>query len=88
MAEKVSNNNLLKTISNNNLLKTLIYMAGALIAVGVFFATVSNNTDRIEKVEGKTEQHETDIVGLQKDIDYIKDGVDDIKLDLKTIKGD
>ena len=73
-----------KTI-NGSAIKILIYIAGILMAAGVYCATVRQNTERIDKVEIKANSSEKDIIGLKKDISYIKEGVDDIKDELKKM---
>jgi len=69
---------------NGNIWKVLIYISGVLVAIGVYTTVIKSNCERIEKVEIRSEQNEKDIIGMKKDITYIKDGVDDIKFELKT----
>ena len=63
--------------------KLAIFLAGALVAAGGYIATVRSNTNRIEKVEVKAHETETTVVGMQKDIEYIKVGIDEIKEEVK-----
>jgi len=69
---------------NGNIWKVLIYISGVLVAIGVYTTVIKSNCDRIKKVEIRSEQNEKNIIGMQKDISYIKEGVDDIKYELKT----
>jgi hypothetical protein len=72
-----------KKNGNGWALKLTIFLAGALIAVGGYIATVRSNTKRIEMVEVKTHIVETTVVGIQKDIEYIKVGIDEIKEEVR-----
>ena len=74
---------MIKTKFNGNLWKYLIYAATILVAVGVYMTVIESNCKRIEKVEARSEKNEKDIIGMQKDISYIKEGIDDIKAELK-----
>jgi len=69
---------------NGNIWKVLIYISGVLVAIGVYTTVIKSNCEKIEKVEIRSEQNEKDIIGMKKDITYIKDGVDDIKFELET----
>ena len=74
---------MIKTRFNGNLWKYLIYAATILVEVGVYMTVIESNCKRIEKVEARSEKNEKDIIGMQKDISYIKEGIDDIKAELK-----
>lgn len=52
--------------------KAALVVASALITIGIYIATVRSNTNRIEKVEVKANDTEKVVVGMQKDIEYIK----------------
>lgn len=67
----------------NGWTKTLVTIAGIVFAAGVLYACVANNTKRIdvnvksiEKVDDKTDRDRNYIIGLQKDVFYIKEKVD------------
>ena len=60
---------------NGNLWKILIYVSGILITIGVYTTIVKSNCDRIEKVETRSMQNKEDIIGMKKDISYIREGV-------------
>jgi len=68
-----------KTIFNGSLWKYLIWISAVLIAVGVYKTVIESNCDRITKVEIRAEKNERDIIGMQKDISYIKEGIDRIE---------
>jgi len=53
------------------------------IAYGALNVRVSNNTEDIRKTALKAETTEKVVIGLQKDIEYIKDGIDEIQEKLK-----
>lgn len=73
-----------KTNINGNLWKVLIYISGILVTIGVYTTIVKYNCDKIEKVEIRSVQNKEDIIGIKKDISYIREGVDDIKLELQA----
>jgi len=64
-----------KTVYNGNLWKYLIWVAAILIAIGVYKAVIESNCERIDKVELRAAQNERDIIGMKRDIAYIKEGV-------------
>jgi len=67
--------------------KVLIAIAGLLITIGVYAATVKSNTDRIEKVEVKAENTENELIELRSevrmDIKHIKEGIGRIERKLE-----
>ena len=71
--------------NNNNIswAKLIITIAALLVTFGIAWATVRNdvdvNTKTLETVEIRSSTNERDIIRLQSDIKYIREGVDDIK---------
>lgn len=69
--------------NNNNIklswskLRIILVIAGILITIGIVYATINNNSVRIEKVEDKAETNQIDIVEIKTDIKYIRKSVDD-----------
>jgi len=61
----------------------VIFAASALIALGGYLVTVRDNTKRICANETTARANEGDIRDLKKDIQYIKEGIDDIKREVK-----
>ena len=59
--------------------KFIIVGATILVTVGIYIATVRNNTERLAIVEDRAYTNEGDIRDLKKDITYIREGIDDIK---------
>ncbi len=59
-------------MKNGAIWKMGLLLAGALITVGIYVATVRSNTARVEKVETKAHGTETAVVGMKKDIEFIK----------------
>lgn len=68
---------------NGMLWKIGLTLAGVLITIGIYIATVRSNTGRIDKVEVKAHENEGDIRDIKKDITYIREGIDEIKQELK-----
>ena len=67
----------------NGWTKWVIFAATALIALGGYLMTVRENTNRSCANETRSYTHEGDIRDLKKDIQYIKEGVDEIKREVK-----
>lgn len=53
------------------------------VAYGTLRANVKENKEDIEKVEIKAEVTENNVIKLQTDVTYIKEGIDEIKRELK-----
>ena len=79
-------------MSKNNekiwrLARIAITIGTLLVAVAVAYATlrerVNTNRGRIGTVEQKAEDNQTAIVEMKTDIKYIKEGIDEIKEQLK-----
>ena len=68
---------------NGTMWKILLPIAGALLTVGGLYATIMQNRDDIVKVEVMTHQNEGDIRDLKKDVTYIREGIDEIKEEVK-----
>ena len=68
---------------NGTMWKILLPIAGALLTVGGLYATIMQNRDDIVKVEVMTHQNEGDIRDLKKDVTYIREGIDEIKKEVK-----
>lgn len=70
---------------NNNIswAKLVITIAALLVTFGIAWATVRNdvdvNTKTLETIETRSLTNERDIIRLQSDIKYIREGVDEIK---------
>lgn len=69
-----------KNGTNGNLIKWIV---GLIFAAGVVYATtqvnqgrVTKNAEQIEKLDNKTDKVCNDVIGLQKDVFYIKEKVD------------
>jgi len=67
----------------NGWTKTLVTIAGIVFAAGVLYACVSTNTKKIdvnvkniEKIDDRTDENRNYVIGLQKDVFYIKEKVD------------
>jgi len=73
---------------NGNLWKYAIYIAGVLFAVGIYCATIQNNTSRIDKVELKASKTETEFVEfrgeMRTSIINIEKGIGNIQDELKN----
>ncbi len=77
--------------NNDKLFKTirLVVMCGSiLVAVTLAYASlnerVTQNIIHIETITTKAETNEKTIIGIKRDIEYIKEGIDDIKEELKS----
>ena len=70
---------------NNNIswAKLVITIAALLVTFGIAWATVRNdvdvNTKTLDIIETRSLTNERDIIRLQADIKYIREGVDEIK---------
>lgn len=67
----------------NGRTKLIIWIFGIIFLAGVTYATIyvnagniSDNSEDIEKVESRTEKTNSEVVGLKKDVFYIKEKVD------------
>lgn len=63
--------------------KVMIPIAAALLTVGGLMVTIRYNSDRIEKVEIQSHENEGDIRELKTDVKYIREGIDEIKRNVK-----
>ena len=63
----------------NGSTKWIIFLAGALITVGAIWQTIKNNTSRIGDVEDLAINNKDNITSIMKDIQYIREGIDDLK---------
>ena len=63
----------------NGATKWIIFLAGALITVGVSLQMIRSNTARIDMVEPKVQSMSESVVRLEENIKYIKKGVDDLR---------
>ena len=68
---------------NGIMWKILLPIAGALLTVGGLCATIKQNRDDIAEVEVISHQNEGDIRDLKKDVTYIREGIDEIKEEVK-----
>jgi len=70
------------------LIQIIILLAGILVSVTLAYAAVNArtkaNSEKIQDIKQKADSNEIAIVSIQKDIEYIKKGVDEIKLELKN----
>ena len=71
------------TTKNGTMWKILLPIAGALLTVGGLCATIKQNRDDIIKVEAVAHQNEGDVRDLKKDVTYIREGIDEIKKEVK-----
>lgn len=60
-------------------LRILGLIAALLIGVGIAYAEISANSKAVEKTTIKADANEKTLIGMGKDIEYIKRGIDDIK---------
>jgi len=67
----------------NGATKWIIFLAGALITVGVSLQMIRSNTARIDKVEPKVQNISETVARLEGNIEYIKKGIDDLR-DIKN----
>ena len=63
----------------NGSMKWIVAFAGLLITIGAICQMVRSNTGRIDKVEVKAEIAQNDVTGIKKDIQYIKEGIDELR---------
>ena len=68
---------------NSIMWKILLPIAGALLTVGGLCATIKHNSDTITKVEKQASANEGDIRELKTDVKYIREGIDEIKRNVK-----
>ena len=68
---------------NGTMWKILLPVAGALLTVGGLCATIKQNRDDIAKVEIQAHGNEGDIRELKTDVKYIREGIDEIKQNVK-----
>lgn len=68
-------------------IQIIILLAGILVSVTLAYAAVNartkTNSEKIQEIKLKADSNEIAIVSMQKDIEYIKKGVDEIKQELK-----
>ena len=71
----------------NGWAKIILAIGGILVAVAIAYGTLRNsvetNTKDIAAVAIKADASEKAVIGIQKDIGYIKEGIDEIKVELK-----
>lgn len=63
----------------NGMMKWIIWIATAIFALGAMGEVIRSNRNRIEKVEVKAESNANTIIGIEKDIQYIREGIDDLR---------
>jgi len=70
------------------MIQIIILLAGILVSVTLAYAAVNYrakaNSQKIIHIKEKADANENAIISMQKDIEYIKAGVDEIKLELKN----
>lgn len=76
------NNEKFRWLAKTAIALVVIIVATA-VAWGVLKERVNTNRGRIVKVEQKSDTNQTDIVEMKTDIKYIKEGIDDIKEQLR-----
>ena len=59
--------------------RVISWLIGILFVAGITYGQIWRNSKDIQKVEIKAETNEKTIIGIEKDIQYIKAGIDDIK---------
>ena len=69
----------------NGWTKTVIAILGIVFAAGILYACVTQNTDKINvncdtlhEIDGKVDSNTKEVVGLKKDVEYIREKVDAI----------
>ena len=67
----------------NGWTKWVIFAASALVALGGYMVTVRSNTARISAHEECIRTNEGDIRELKVDVKYIREGIDEIKREVK-----
>lgn len=55
-----------------------------LVTIGILYARVDNNSTKADSAATKAEINEKAIIGIQKDIDYVKQDTSDIKIEQKV----
>lgn len=69
------------------LIKLALYLLPLIASIALAYGTlrerVSNNQKRIDIVEIKADANETSIIEMRTDIKYIKQGIDEIKQELR-----
>ncbi|MFW9894046.1 MAG: hypothetical protein ACFFFO_17715 [Candidatus Thorarchaeota archaeon] len=70
---------------NGTLWKILIWAAGALIAIGVAYATIGNNTDRIKTIEPEVKLNSNHRLQDEIDTQYVKKRLENIETMQKAI---
>jgi len=63
----------------NGMMKWVIWVAAALITLGAMGEVIRSNRGRLDKVEPKVETNSNVMIGMQKDIQHIKEGVDELR---------
>ena len=61
---------------NGRIWQIMAYIAGIIFAAGIAYGVINNNSRRIENVNSKVDNACRDVIGLQKDVFYIKEKVD------------
>ena len=60
----------------NGYTKFMVWVAGIVFGLGIIYATISFNTEKIDEVKIASTQNREDIIGMKRDISHIKEGVD------------